>query len=492
MSSSGLITSFFTKVEKTDKQKTDEMVKKIMKEKHSDEEKSDGSTSSLVSSFSRLLKQQLTPSQVRAFDLVRKGHNIFITGSAGTGKSFLINAIKEWAVKNEKKIAITALTGAAAALIEGKTIHSWASVGLGKDTAEEYARSIGQKWPAKMKWFKTNILVIDEISMMDARFFDMLEELGRIIRRNNRPFGGIQVILCGDFFQLPPVKKSIKRNEDGEEVEDNYFCFEAGCWGRVISHTIELKEIMRQKDLEFAQTLQKIRRGIVDDEIIQMINSCSSSNSVKKEVMKIIKPTRLYTTRASVDEINERELLRLQKKGNEICHFKASAGTEKKCSQDDLKRFTEMMDKDHPYQVDLYLAKEAQVMLLANLDTEGGLVNGSRGVIIDFEDNYPVVQFMNGRTLKVCEHEWKMEATSTITVLRRQIPLKLAWAITVHKSQGASLDCVELDIGSSIFEYGQTYVALSRVRSLEGLSIIHFDPRKVMAHPKVKEFYSLT
>lgn len=493
MKKTGLITSFFNKIPKSEEDKSKETIKKLLKErdeKFNTKIENIDDSDKLFSGFSRLMRQQLTPSQIIAFDLVRRGNNIFITGSAGTGKSFLISMIKMWAGKNGKKIAVTALTGAAAALIEGKTIHSWASVGLGKDTAEEYARSISKKWPAKMKWFKTDILVVDEVSMMDARFLDMLEELGRIIRRNHsKPFGGIQVILCGDFFQLPPVQKCLKINGDGDEVEDTYFCFEAGCWNRLISNTVELKEIMRQKDIEFAECLQKVRKGIVDSNVERMIENCSSELMTKKAVMKAIKPTRLYTTRASVDEINRDELKRLQKKGNEIIHYRASYGTNKKCSSEDLNRYIEIMDRDHPYHVDLYLAKDAQVMLLANLATEDGLVNGSRGVIVDFEDDFPVVQFMNGKYLKISEHEWSMEATSTITVTRRQIPLKLAWAITVHKSQGASLDCVELDIGSSIFEFGQTYVALSRVRSLEGLSILSFDPKKVMAHPKVVDFY---
>lgn len=494
-----LITSFFQKVPKTESDKSTEFISQMLKKKEDIQKKLDTQSKSLIKddkdkysleqSSARLIKQQLTPSQVVAFDLVCSGENVFITGSAGTGKSFLINTIKQWANKNEKKIAITALTGAAAALIEGKTIHSWAAVGLGKDTAEDYARYIHNKMPLKMRWFKTQILIIDEVSMMNSRFLDMIEELARLVRKNVKPFGGIQVILCGDFFQLPPVQKTFKRNDDGEEVEDSYFCFEAGCWNRLINYTVELKEIMRQKDIEFAECLQKVRQGIVDDKVHEIINKCLSSQDSKKEMIKLIKPTRLYTTRASVDEINYKELRKLQNKGNEVINYKASVGTTKKCSAEDVDRYMQMMDRDHPYQVDLHLAKDAQVMLLANLGTEEGLVNGSRGVIIGFDNNYPMVQFMNGMVLKIIEHEWKMEATSNITIIRRQIPLKLAWAITVHKSQGASLDCVELDIGSSIFEYGQTYVALSRVRSMEGLSIISFNPKKVMAHPRVKDFY---
>lgn len=481
MSGSGLITSFFSKVPKKENltiEKSIHSTKPINQEK-----------SSLAISIGRLLKQELTPSQVVAFDLVRKGNSIFITGSAGTGKSFLINTIKTWAEKNDKKIAITALTGAAAALIQGKTIHSWASVGTGKDTVDDYYHYISNKWPAKMKWFKTNILVIDEVSMMDARFLDMLEDLACRIRRSNKPFGGIQVILCGDFFQLPPVSKSLRMGEDGEEYEDTFFCFEANCWNKLISHTVELKEIMRQKDIEFATCLQKVRKGLVDEEVINLIESCYSKSKIKKEIMTLIKPTRLYTTRVKVDEINTKELIKLQKMGNEVNHYNASGSSTKKSTPEELERYLEIMDKDNPYEKDLYLAKDAQVMLLANLFTEEGLVNGSRGVIIDFQDNYPIVKFMNGIELQIKEHEWRMDVNSSQTIIRKQIPLKLAWAITVHKSQGASLDCVELDIGSSIFEYGQTYVALSRVRSIDGLNIKDFNPKKIMAHPRVIEFY---
>jgi ATP-dependent DNA helicase PIF1 len=427
----------------------------------------------------------LNTKQKEAFDSFKKGKNLCITGPAGVGKSYLISLFKKWALNNNKVVAVTAMTGNAAYLINGKTLHSWAGIGIGDSCAELLLSKIRKNFVSKKKWLDTNILIIDEVSMLTGLLLSKLNYIGCEIKRNPyTPFGGIQIVLLGDFYQLPPVQ-----NDD--------FVFESAVFKEYIEEIIDLDQIIRQKDTIFQRILNNIRVNKLIEDDINVLKSrtykeIEKNNPNIKEDLEImgIKPTKIYTLKKNVEKINNEKLLELK---NEIKIFLPSTNIENKnkyeFKQNEIDKFVDILDNSGRYENMLKLCIGAQVMFLIN-KTDLGLVNGSRGVIVDFKDNYPVVKFNNGITEVIKNHSFDFEIEKKGIIYRKQIPLKLAWCITVHKSQGMSIDIAEVDIGSNIFEYGQTYVALSRVRSLDGLYIIKFDPDKIKCHPKVDKFYN--
>jgi len=432
-----------------------------------------------LSNFFTTKISNLTDDQNIAYQSFLAEKNILISGQAGTGKSHLIRKMVAHCERIHKNVAVTAMTGAAACLINGKTIHSWGSLGMGDKSPGYLAEKILKAWPKRTKWLKCKVLIIDEVSMMNASFFDLLEEVARIIKGQDKPFGGIQVIMLGDFYQLPPVAKF---------GEDNRFCFESEKWNLCIKDTITLTEVMRQKDPVFQKVLSDVRVGRLSPETIEIINS---RVGVESDLSNGIKPTILYSTRKSVERINKEEFDKLP--GDEVIEYETTyeiiGDRTSKVREDEFQRFIDMVDRENNYDKSLQLAVGAQVMLLKNIDQEKGLVNGSRGVVIDFESDFPVVKFMNNEIITINHHEYSYEISSISQIIAKQIPLALAWCTTIHKSQGQSLDCVRINIGSGIFEYGQTYVALSRARSLEGLFIEEFDPKKIRVHPKVADFF---
>lgn len=431
----------------------------------------------------------LTHEQTLAFNAVREGKNVFLTGGGGTGKTYLINTIYRQMPRLRVretglgvKVCVTALTGCAAIILgsHAKTVHSWAGIGLGKDTVDKHVAMIRKNGRAKKNWAYTDILVIDEISMMPPDLFEKLDKIGRIMRRcHDKPFGGIQLVLCGDFLQLPPVMKGT----------DLKFCFESPVWNEAVEFEIELKEIQRQTDDAFRKILSEARVGALSKESVDILDSRTGLNWKKNR----IRPTLLFPRRAEVDAINEANLKALS--GEKKC-FKAGfvlgpdAPAKFNLRDEDFLNHVRKFDKDSMYDTELELVVGAQVMLLTNLDFTRCLVNGSRGVIVEFigdSTHYPVVEFMTGEKVTIGPAQWEIDDYKD--VFRTQIPLKLAYSITTHKSQGSTLDCALIDIGANIFEYGQAYVALSRVRSLEGLYIHQFDPDAIVAHPRVLTFY---
>lgn len=490
----------------------------------------------------------LNKEQKEGLLLAQKGYNIFLTAQAGSGKSHLIKAIKNWFTDRGKIVAVTALTGVAAQLIEGVTIHRWAGIQLGElpipDIFEKVRKSGGAK-----NWRECDLLIIDEISMMSPDLFDKLEAIARNIRRSQRVFGGLQVILVGDFLQLPSVKTDV-------------LCFKAQSWSKVVSKTVYLKQNMRQNDKEFQQILSEVRLGIVTPrceellrrrvnaeigskistqyiiELLTMIRNRAikqpiNTNTIKhnqdndkivkngalapltttlplfrlfnRDVFNIvigklakaskvnnpIKPTKLFPDKRSVDDINERELAKLVSEKNPIQRFKACDFIESlsKVPAQTQKDWQEICNKSCPARPILDLCIGAQVMLTYNLSVESGLVNGSRAIIIGFQEQRPLVKFMSGIELIITPQRWDVYINRYDKISRMQIPLILAWSNTVHKAQGSSMDCVEVDLGPKIFMENMFYVALSRVRSLEGLCISDLDFSRVMAHPEALEFY---
>ena len=439
----------------------------------------------------------LSKEQQQAFDKYVQGHNIFITGPGGSGKSALIKMIHKHAYSQFKDIQVTALTGCAAVLLncKAKTLHSWAGIGLGNGTIEELVTKIKKNKFAKALWRQTHILVVDEVSMLSLKLFNLLNEIGKAVRGNFKPFGGIQLIFSGDFFQLPPVG-------DNSEPDTQRFCFESDQWNSVFPRDcqIQLVKIFRQTDEIYSTILNQIREGKIkrksNDLLLQYVERPFAANLV-------VEPTKLYPTRNKVENINNTKMASLQGLERE---FKIKYVKDIEMTKNDRLKRLEFTDKDIQMELDflagnLICEKEmklkigSQVMCIVNIQSDTGIeiCNGSQGIVTDFCEFTlcPRVKFNNGIEKVMGRHVWASDKIPGVGV--SQVPLILAWALTIHKSQGATMDAAEIDVGSGIFECGQTYVALSRVKSLDGLYLTSFDAKRIRINKKVKEFYeSLT
>jgi ATP-dependent DNA helicase PIF1 len=421
--------------------------------------------------------QNLTQKQNDAFESMKNGHNVFLTGPGGTGKSFLLKYFIDWYKQNKEdslsKIYVSSTTGLSSLLIDGITINRYAGIGIGDKDVPELLKKINKMGHVKKRWNETGVLIIDEISMMDADLFDKLEILAKKIRKNDTPFGGIQLILSGDFLQLPPVK-SVN------------FCFNAFSWDLVINRIFYFDEIIRQDNHDLQKVLNKVRVGVVDDEVRALLNSC-----LHKELYNSsgIIPTLLFSRKNMVSDYNQKEITRLINTKVENHEFVAKYEFSKKVSETAKDYLKDLINQQYQIEEVITLSKFSQVMLNVNMP-EKGLANGSRGIVIGFGiRNNPIVKFLNAIELEIAPHEYNMEGDDGGNVKKVQIPLILAWAITIHKAQGMSLDFVQTDIGSSIFEYGQAYVVLSRIKNIEGLSLLNIDFSKIKAHPMIIDFY---
>lgn len=421
-------------------------------------------------------EDKLNPRQKYAVELMKKGKNVFLTGQAGTGKSYTLKAFMKHCIQNRIPYAVTSTTGVSALLIGGTTLHSWAGIFLGmedKITLLERVRHLEKPF---RRWMYTKVLIIDEISMMSPELLEKLDYIGKKIRKSTKPFGGIQLIFCGDFAQLPPVKSD--------------YCFKNAIWDLLIKTNIYLLENMRQTDDTFRTILNEARMGEMSPQSIAILQTRVGAQIYTPEG---IIPTKLFSHRATVAKINRDSLQRLITDQNPLVTYQSKDDVKRKDGRMVTSRFREQylgrIDKIFQASKNLEVCVGAQVMLIFNLDLPGGLANGSRGVIIGFKNGLPVVRFMNGIETPIDRTSWSMKVADNVYVSRRQIPLILAWANTIHKAQGATLDCAQIDLGATIFEYGQAYTALSRVKSLNAVSIVTFDPDKISCSPYVKEFY---
>lgn len=410
---------------------------------------------------------QLTQKQEEAFQAIKNGKNICITGSAGTGKSEVIKLFRKLYQK-QRVVITTSTTGISALLIGGTTLHSYLGIGLGTSSVGALITKIHKKAYLRQRWKKLQTLIIDEISMLSPILFDKLEAIARAIRKDDRPFGGIQLVLSGDFLQLPVV---------GEDS----FCFEAKSWEKCIDTIVYLTEIVRQDDQKFQQCLKEVRMGKLSRESKDLLKSCK--NKVLENNLGI-KPTKLFSTNAEVDEKNEEELDILAQDGRTFIQYDMEYDVYTNDKYINVQKYC----KDCTAPESIQLCVGAQVMLVWNLDIERGLVNGSRGVVTAFVEEMPRVQFLNGENCIIDYNIWEIMDKDTKLMSITQIPLKLAWNCTIHRGQGATLDYAIVDM-NSIFTYGQAYVALSRVKTINGLSIegLHF--KKIKSHPKAKQFY---
>jgi ATP-dependent DNA helicase PIF1 len=419
------------------------------------------------------INESLTLKQSQCLGLMNDGKNVFMTGPGGVGKSFLIDKFVRGYPRN-KKIGVTSMTGISALLIGGTTLHSFLGIGLGNGTAEAIQYKIQHNPFQRNRWVSLNTLIIDEISMMSPLLFDKLEQVARMIRGTNRPFGGIQIILSGDFCQLPCIG----------EVQS--ICIDAESWGKCMSNIVYLTEIVRQKDIVFQTFLNSVRMGIVDDFVLRILEE--RKNAVMENKYGII-PTYIYTTRNDVSQHNDRELDTLASSGVEFFEYNAEIFIQPFTKRPDI--VEDRINRDFNGVQSLQICVNAQVMLLKNLDLSQGLANGSRGIIVRFdpESGIPVVRFLNGIEALIDYHSWNFEENDRNIATVTQIPLKVAYAITAHSSQGSTVDYATIDL-SNVFEYGQAYTALSRVKTLEGLSIINYNPALIKALPKAVNFYN--
>lgn len=296
-----------------------------------------------------------------------------------------------------------------------------------------------------------------------VNFFQKLEAVAKHVRKNDKPFGGIQLILCGDFLQLPPVMEKMKTGKR--------FCFQSPCWEKCIELCFELKEVHRQKDQEFISILNSIRIGRVTKEISDRLIGTARQKIESDGILA----TRLCSHTNDSKMINQSKLTDLE-------------GEEKVFLSQDSESASKTLDMQTIAPSKLVLKVGAQVMLLKNINVNAGLVNGARGVVVRFEEGLPVVRFKNKKEYTAKSERWFVKNSNGTLLCRRQVPLNLAWAFSIHKSQGLTLDCVEMSL-SKIFEAGQAYVALSRAQSLDTLRVLDFDSRHVWADTSVLEFY---
>lgn len=398
--------------------------------------------------------------------IVSSDESVFFTGNAGTGKSVLLREVI-YRLNNmyqNHEVAITASTGISALELRGVTLHTFAGVRLAREPVDTLISMIRSNKRLLERWRSTRVLVIDEVSMIDCDLFDKLESIARMTRNNDSPFGGIKLILCGDFMQLPPVSKRSK------------FIFESKNWDLVIKRIFVLKEVFRQKDKAFIEMLSEIRNGMVSRKCEELLRSLERP---PKSPSPEYSTVRLFPLRSQVEAYNEMVLDGLR---GPIHVFRAT--------NTGSVEYMHALNRLNAAEI-LRLKAGASVMLIKNL-TES-LVNGSIGKITSFEPStgLPNVTFTVDScpcTITVQPESWNVETyDGAILATRTQIPLALAYCMSIHKSQGLTFHSVSIDM-RKIFESGQAYVALSRASSLEGLQVLNYDPKRIIINPKVREF----
>lgn len=488
----------------------------------------------------------LTKEQETVLELVvRKNLNVFYTGCAGTGKSVILKSLIERlsSLYGKDAIGITASTGLAAATIGGTTLHKWSGIGIGNGTAEQLVKRIQKQYGLLAVWKNTKVLIVDEISMIDGKLLDKLEHIARRLRKNEKPFGGIQLVLTGDFFQLPPVQKRGENQQDTITV----FCFESQMWKRCVQRTILLTKIFRQQDDELITMLNAIRFGAVTPDLVKTVKELGRA----VEYTDGIAPTELYATRREVEASNARQLASLPGKAHQFHSIDTAP-----------KEYLTLLDSSVMVDKVVTLKVDAQVMMLKN-KPESELFNGSLGKVLFFtterlertmKDFYKVIDddvvldmrivsqaianpsIWDSREFQQDFHSRPLSRASNLQTLvsnaiklsskepvypyirwslnndrfyhelmlperfpvdlpgdktgieRTQLPIMLCWALSIHKAQGQTIQRLKVDL-RNIFEAGQVYVALSRAVSRDKLQVLNFNPKRIRANQKVKEFY---
>ena len=400
--------------------------------------------------------------QKEALDILKMGHNVYLTGQAGAGKTYVLNEYINYLKARDVSVGVTASTGIAATHIGGVTIHSWSGIGIKDQLTEMDIDAMQQRKYLWNRFEKTKVLVIDEVSMLSPNMLDMVDRVCRAFKRNDNPFGGLQVVLSGDFFQLPPIVRG------GGKIS---FAYESDTWKISDIRICYLKEQHRQNDDVLSGILNEMRAGVVSEDTMNIFRS-----RYNKNLGKDISPTRLYTHNMDVDALNNKELEKLS--GDEVVFKMEVAGRA---------NLVETLKKSVLAPEMLRLKKGALVMFVKN-NFEEGYVNGTLGKVIDFDAyDTPVVETFSGKRISVSAVQWEISEDGKVLANVRQLPLRLAWAITVHKSQGMSLDAAEIDLSKS-FVPGQGYVALSRLCNISGLKLMGLNNTALAVNKDVAVF----
>ncbi len=408
--------------------------------------------------------------QAQALEILKTGKNAFITGPAGSGKTHLLNAYIKYLRENDIDVGITASTGIAATHMGGMTIHSWSGIGISASLTQHDLDVMSDRAYLKRRFDRVKVLIIDEISMLHHFRLDLVNSVLKAMKLNDKPFGGVQVILCGDFFQLPPVSRM------GEP--ETHFVYKSEAWTEGRFAVCYLSEQFRQKDDDdVLSILNEIRRGDVSDDSRGLLESRYSKNPEKRTFDMGVEPTRLFTHNMDVDQLNDDELAKLESVGQ--CEYKMeTTGRE---------NLVTTLKKSCLAPEILRLKIGARVMCVKN-NFEAGYVNGTLGLVVSCKkDEDPVIRTASGESITIEKASWKIEEDGKTLAELIQYPLRLAWAITIHKSQGMSLDAVEVDLSKS-FVPGMGYVALSRVRSLNGLTILGMNESALAISGEALEF----
>ena len=428
------------------------------------------------------LSLSLEQEQIKSVFL--RGDSAFITGAGGTGKTHLIRELIKSTGMREPESVITAMTGCASILIHdnAKTLASWSGIGIANSEDDKIIERVRKNKAVRKNWSKVQVLFVDEVSMLSRRVFELLDKIARKIRKCDMPFGGIQVFFCGDFFQLPPIP---------DEFDSGIHCFKSPLWHELFGdNQFELTQNFRQEDDDYLEILKDIRYGKIRGKTKRKIES-----RMHVQPPAELSCVELYATRYRVDVINEKFNDRIEADSrvfNPLLIDENGFPVDSEKSKSVIRCNSNATFRDKS----LILKVGSQVMCTVNVDMHSKrqkIVNGSTGVVVKFSpDGFPVVRFTNGRVLTFLPHTIDFEAFGK-TYSFKSMPLILSWAISIHKSQGATLDNAIIDCGNSIFEAGQIYVALSRIKSLKGLYLKGFDFSKIIIKKSVLEFYqSLT
>ncbi len=399
--------------------------------------------------------------QKTALEILKLGHTTFLTGAAGAGKSYTLREYILYLRKHGVKYAVTASTGIASTHINGTTIHAWSGIQIKQKLHTYDLDAMEEKQSLYKRWNETKVLIIDEVSMLHASFVDMLDRVAKHMRRNEKPFGGIQVVFTGDFFQLPPVVRG-----DNEYESENVFAFTSRAWRDAKPVICYLTEQFRQNGDNLSVILDAIRCGEIDEEHYELLKKASTTKHKEDHI-------KLYTHNENVDQINKKEFEQIK---GEVHRYDMI--TKGKSS------IVESLKNNCLAEEILELKIGAKVICIKNA-VDRSYVNGSMGKVFGFDnEGAPIIELTNGKKVTIKSDSWKIEEDGKVRAEIQQLPLKLAWAITVHKSQGMTLDMAEIDL-SRAFASGQGYVALSRLKSLSGLYLKGFNPQALVVAEEV-------
>lgn len=397
--------------------------------------------------------------QDQALYIMSQGKSVFLTGSAGSGKTYVLNELVRRLKRQGMEVAVTASTGIAATHIGGSTIHSWSGLGIRDALTSQDENWLVNNSRLQKRYNMTDVLVIDEVSMLHGARLDMVNQVCKLLREDERPFGGLQVILTGDLFQLPPVNRTGGPDD---------FVHLSQAWQELNPLICYLDTQYRQKDGALLSLLQGLRTNSFDDIHEELLKE---RVGLKPDSDTVV--TRLYTHNINVDEINDRQLSVLA--GDSEIYEMDSTGRSQNVEQ---------LQKSVLAPQNLELKTGAEVMFVAN-NFAAGFANGTRGKVVEFSGDQPIVELhSSGRKINVEQHTWRQEEDGRERASVSQLPLRLAWAITIHKSQGMSLDAALIDL-SKAFTYGMGYVALSRVRSMDGLYLAGINETALKLHPDI-------